>query len=104
MRDARAATMGRMRAPELIRCSIYRPQAEKANNGPDARVARLAARRWGVVTLADLQACGLSADAVTSRIEAGRLHRIHRGVYAVGHAGLALQGRLLAAALACGPD
>jgi len=31
-----------------------------------------------------------------------RLHRIHRGVYAVGHARLTLEGRYMAAVLACG--
>jgi hypothetical protein len=32
----------------------------------------------------------------------GRLHRMHRGVYAVGHAGVTLEGRFMAAVLACG--
>lgn len=32
----------------------------------------------------------------------GRLHRIHRGVYAVGHPGISRYGRWMAAALACG--
>jgi very-short-patch-repair endonuclease len=32
----------------------------------------------------------------------GRLHRIHRGVYAVGHRGLGLHGRWMAAVQACG--
>ena len=35
-------------------------------------------------------------------VEAGRLHRLHRGVYAVGHP-LVRAGRWLAAVLACGP-
>jgi Protein of unknown function (DUF559) len=30
------------------------------------------------------------------------MHRIHRGVYAVGHRGLSLHGRFMAAVLACG--
>jgi hypothetical protein len=33
----------------------------------------------------------------------GRLHRLHHGVYAVGHTNLSLQGRCLAAVLASGP-
>jgi very-short-patch-repair endonuclease len=36
------------------------------------------------------------------RARAGRLHRIHQGVYAVGHSGLAQEGRWMAAVLACG--
>ena len=35
---------------------------------------------------------------------AGRLHRVHRGVYAVGHDGPDARGRWLAAVKACGPD
>jgi hypothetical protein len=33
----------------------------------------------------------------------GRLHGLYRGVYAVGHTALRLEGRRLAAVLACGP-
>jgi hypothetical protein len=35
-------------------------------------------------------------------VESGRLHRLHPGVYAVGHEGLSLRGRWLAAVLASG--
>ena len=35
-------------------------------------------------------------------MRAGRLHRVHRGVYAVGHPGLSSEGRWMAAVLACG--
>jgi very-short-patch-repair endonuclease len=56
-----------------------------------------------VVSIDDLRACGLSRDAVLHRVQAGRLHRIHRGVYAVGHPNLAPEGRFLAAVKACGP-
>src|SRR5204862_619122 len=46
----------------------------------------------------------LSYDAVGVRVGGGRLHRQHRGVYAVGHANLTLEGRSLAAVKACGPQ
>jgi hypothetical protein len=39
---------------------------------------------------------------VTRRVQAGRLHRLHRGVYAVGHRSLSWRGRWLAAVLAAG--
>ena len=34
----------------------------------------------------------------------GRLHRLHHGVYAIGHAKVTREGRWRAAVLACGPD
>lgn len=40
---------------------------------------------------------------MTAMIETGRLHRIHRGVYAVGHTDLSLRAECLAAVLAVGP-
>jgi predicted transcriptional regulator of viral defense system len=69
---------------------------------PDARVSELAARQWGVVSRAQLRAQGLSDDAVRRRVRAGRLHRLHHGVYAVGHTVLRSEARRLAAVLACG--
>lgn len=70
---------------------------------PDIDIAALAAEQHGVVSRVQLVALGLSAKAIERRIAAGRLHRIHRGVYAVGHRRLSREGRLMAAALACGP-
>jgi very-short-patch-repair endonuclease len=37
-------------------------------------------------------------------VRRGRLHRVHRGVYAVGHSLLTTEGRYMAAVLVCGPD
>jgi len=70
----------------------------------DAEVARIAARQHGVVTTKQLAEAGLGRMAVSERSRNGRLHRIHRGVYAVGHQGLSLHGRFMAAVLACGKD
>jgi very-short-patch-repair endonuclease len=69
----------------------------------DTLIARAAADAWGVLSLAELRACGLSDEALRVRVRNGWLHRIHRGVYAVGHAGLTPEGRWLAAVKACGP-
>jgi hypothetical protein len=66
-------------------------------------LAELAGRQWGVVSAGQLRALGLGSSAVARRVQAGRLHRLHRGVYAVGHAVLRREGRFLAAVLACGP-
>ncbi|MGH2952804.1 MAG: type IV toxin-antitoxin system AbiEi family antitoxin domain-containing protein [Solirubrobacterales bacterium] len=67
-------------------------------------VARIASRQHGVVSYEQLIAAGLTPSGVARRVRAGRLHRIHRGVYAVGHRGLSNEGRWMAAVLACGPD
>jgi predicted transcriptional regulator of viral defense system len=69
----------------------------------DVRIRDLAERQHGVVSLAQLMFLGLSARAVRDRVAAGRLTRIHRGVYAVGHGRLTLRGHWMAAVLACGP-
>ena len=72
-------------------------------NRPDVLVARLAAQQWGVLSLDELRSCGLSRDAVESRVRSGHLHPLYRGVYAVGHTKLTLEGAFLAAVKACGP-
>lgn len=69
----------------------------------DRAIAGLAARQHNVVALAQLVELGLSEKAVSHRIAAGRLHLIHRGVYAVGSPRLSAEGHLMAAVLACGP-
>ena len=66
----------------------------------DQEIAALATRQHGVVSLAQLRAAGLSDVAVRRRAAAGRLHRIHRGVYAVGHRRLGERGHMWAAVLA----
>jgi Transcriptional regulator, AbiEi antitoxin/REase_MTES_1575 len=66
-------------------------------------IARLAERQHGVVSLAQLLLLGLSRSAVAKRARQGRLTRIHRGVYAVGHGRLTLRGYWMAAVLAHGP-
>lgn len=68
----------------------------------DVGLAALAAAQHGVVSLAQLRAVGLSGPAARKRAARGRLHRIHRGVYAVGHRRISVKGRLAAAVLACG--
>jgi predicted transcriptional regulator of viral defense system len=91
-----------MRAPHPAeRRPRYRYRGE-LDARPDVRVARLAEEQWGVLSLDDLRACGLTRRALMSRVRNGRLHLIHRGVYAVGHANLPLEGRFLAAVKAGG--
>lgn len=56
-----------------------------------------------MVTLDQLRELGWGEGAVRYAVARGRLLRLHRGVYAVGHRQLLKQGRWLAAVLACGP-
>src|SRR4051812_21116872 len=73
-----------------------------ANSTPDAVVAQLAFEQHGVVTFAQLRDAGLGAGAINVRVRKGRLHRIHRGVFAIGHMRISQEGRWLAAVLALG--
>ena len=69
----------------------------------DLLLARLAADQWGIVSARELGAIGFTRDAVARRVRTGRLHRLHRGVYAVGHTSLTREALFLAAVKACGP-
>jgi len=65
-------------------------------------IAELAGRQRGVVTASQLRAAGFDAQAVKRRLRSGRLHRLHRGVYLVGHRVAPEGAAELAAVLACG--
>jgi very-short-patch-repair endonuclease len=55
-----------------------------------------------VVSRPQLRALGFTERAIDRALEAGRLHRVFRGAYAVGRPLIDERGRLRAAALACG--
>ena len=70
----------------------------------EAAIVALAERQHGVVTLGQLQLVGgLGRAAVSRRAAGGRLHRVHRGVYAVGRPRLTIHGHWMAAVLTYGP-
>jgi len=52
---------------------------------------------------AQLVALGMGTRGISAWVRVGRLHLLYRGVYAVGHDRLRLEGRWLAAVMACGP-
>ena len=93
-----------MPAAHRIDRNICQPGVDKCSLRPlDAGIADLAGRQHGVVALYQLVGLGLSRQAVSKRVRAGRLHRIHQGLYAVGHRRLTRHGHWTAAVLAYGP-
>jgi very-short-patch-repair endonuclease len=62
----------------------------------------LVRRQHGVIGYAQLRAHGLTPSAIRHRRRIGRLHEIHKGVYAVGRPELTQHGRWMAAVLAAG--
>jgi len=69
---------------------------------PDRKLAALARRQHGVVSRGQLIELGLGSGAIDARMRTGRLHAVHRGVYAVGHTSLSQRGLWMAAVLASG--
>jgi predicted transcriptional regulator of viral defense system len=69
---------------------------------PGARLARIAAKQHGVVSRRQLIAVGMDDAAIRRRVSQGYLHRVHAGVYAVGHPRLTQEGGWMAAVVACG--
>lgn len=67
---------------------------------PGVQVAAVAARQHGVVAVGQLRGTGLDKSRIGRQVQAGYLHPIHRGVYAVGHQALTFKGRALAAVFA----
>jgi very-short-patch-repair endonuclease len=68
----------------------------------DRLIGDLAGRQYGVVSRSQLLSMGIGAGAINTRLRQHYLHRLHRGVYAVGHMALVPLAREMAAVLACG--
>ncbi len=67
-------------------------------------IAKIGARRHGVVTRRQLLDAGISGREIRHRLHVGSLIRVHSGVYRVGHAAPSLEARYAAAVLACGNE
>ena len=105
-RVQRKGSAGEARDHPLPRAddAVCSTTSNKVHPRADARVTQRAADEWGVLSLDELERCGLSRGRVLTRVRSGWLHRIYRGVYAVGHPEIPLQGRFLAAVKSLGPD
>jgi hypothetical protein len=76
---------------------------KRRTEGRHDALAELATGQHGVVSTAQLLGLGYSRDSIKRGAATGRLHRLHRGVYAVGHRNLDWHSRCMAAVLACVP-
>jgi Transcriptional regulator, AbiEi antitoxin len=76
----------------------------RGQTAPDHAIARVAARQGGVIAHGQLRRVGLSPQAIERRIRTGGLQPLHRGVFAVGHRRIGVDGRRWAAVLALGDE
>jgi hypothetical protein len=78
----------------------------KSATGPDReqQIARRAGRQLWLITASQLVDLGWSRTGIQRRLEAGRLFRLHRGVYATHPPPYSREQRWLAAVLACGRE
>jgi very-short-patch-repair endonuclease len=74
-----------------------------AGDTADQRLACLADAQRARISRQQLQAIGLTAAMIKTRLRAGQLRRVYQGVYAVGHALQVEFGQETAALLAVGP-
>jgi very-short-patch-repair endonuclease len=74
------------------------------DESPERAIAGIATSQRGSITHAQLLRSGLDHSGIGRRSESGSLHRVHRGIYLVGHEALAPLARETAALLACGRE
>jgi hypothetical protein len=67
----------------------------------DIRVAKLAALQHGRINARQLRDAGVDRRRAHRWVAQGRLHRVHYGVYAVGHTARSIQADFMAAILVC---
>lgn len=91
-----------MKGGESHSGGTYPPMTRKTPTAGRSRLAELAEAQLGVATRAQMRALGMRDDAIDHAVRTGRLHRVFRGVYAIGHLNIGERGRLRAATLACG--
>ncbi|WP_320671428.1 type IV toxin-antitoxin system AbiEi family antitoxin domain-containing protein [Patulibacter defluvii] len=87
----------------VVRAGVDDERRPAAATG-DRGVAWYAEQQHGVIGRPQLLACGITRAGIEHRTRVGRLHRLHRGVYAVGHRLVSSEGTAMAAVLAVSPD
>ncbi len=75
---------------------------DQTRHESSGEVWTLVKRQHGVVTRAQLLDLGFTPKAIKHRAAKGRLHRVRRGIYAVGRPELSRDASFMAAVLACG--
>lgn len=96
-----SARQHRASQPRILSIDQVRRLAPEPVDRGVAAVARL---QRGSVSAPQLRALGVTPTMVRVRERSGRLHRIHRGVYLVGHESLDAEAQIVAALLAAGPN
>lgn len=91
--------MGLVRGPTRIQGAYT---SRNVPSGALRRLAEVATRQHGVVSLEQLRWLGFNKSWIDRRIAAGYLIRVQRSVYAVGHARLSREGYWMAAVLTYG--
>ena len=86
-----------------FRVGLLTVDMRRSRTPRDAQLADLARRQHAVVSYGQLRELGFDDAAIARRVRSGRLHRLYRSVYAVGHTLVPRDGRYLAAVMACGP-
>jgi hypothetical protein len=71
-------------------------------DGVSRELAEIAKRQHGVVSRRQVEGLGLAGNSIDLLIRNGRLHRLHPGVYALGHTAITRQGWWMGAVLASG--
>jgi very-short-patch-repair endonuclease len=65
--------------------------------------AEIGAKQHGRITTRQLLDSGFTPKSIERAVEAGHLHRLHQGVYGIGHLAPSRESQWMAAVLACGP-
>jgi very-short-patch-repair endonuclease len=93
--------------PMTVEMRVVDLAVRRADGRPvpkDMLIGELAGRQYGVVSRSQMLAMGIGSGAIETRVRRHYLHRLHRGVYAVGHLARVPLAREMAAVLACGAD